>query len=184
MTVDTDSALTVQLSERCVYGEYAQRLKGFIRSQLAADMAGREDEEDIMQSVFRTFWRGVSESRYAVPDSADLWNLLSVLARHKVIAHATRHRAIKRDVRQTRSLTDLETTLSFVDSRAADPVLEAVVRDLMEKLLPVHREMIELRCQGFEVAEIARVTNRSKRTVERILQQSREAILEQITQHD
>jgi len=170
--------------ERCVYGEYARRLKGYIRAQLAADMAGREDAEDIMQSVFRTFWRGVSESRYQVPASDDLWSLLSVLARHKVCAHATHHRAAKRDMGRSRSLTDLESALSFVDSRAADPVLEAVVRELLDNMPPAHRQIIELRCQGLEIGEIAKATKRTRRTVERILQQSREDLLRQAQTHD
>jgi DNA-directed RNA polymerase specialized sigma24 family protein len=38
------------------------------------------------------------------------------------------------------------------------------------------RRMIELRIEGYEVAEIARLTRRSKRTVERTLQEFRKSL--------
>jgi DNA-directed RNA polymerase specialized sigma24 family protein len=38
--------------------------------------------------------------------------------------------------------------------------------------------MVTLRIEGHEVAEIARLTNRSHRTVERLLQQARERLTE------
>jgi DNA-directed RNA polymerase specialized sigma24 family protein len=52
-------------------------------------------------------------------------------------------------------------------------LLEVCVEDVLGKLPDSHREMVELRIQGHEVAELARRTGRSKRTVERILQDVR-----------
>jgi DNA-directed RNA polymerase specialized sigma24 family protein len=43
----------------------------------------------------------------------------------------------------------------------------------MEALTPVQRDMVRLRIEGHEVAEIATLTKRSKRTVERLLQDFR-----------
>ena len=51
-----------------------------------------------------------------------------------------------------------------------------VVDEALERLPPLQREMVQLRIEGYEVAEIADKTGRSKRTVERLLQKSREKL--------
>ncbi|HEY1377013.1 MAG TPA: sigma-70 family RNA polymerase sigma factor, partial [Gemmataceae bacterium] len=55
----------------------------------------------------------------------------------------------------------------------ADTFLRLVVRDTLERLPPAERQMLELRMEGYEVSEIADRVGRSKRTVERLLQQAR-----------
>src|SRR5439155_21880527 len=64
--------------------------------------------------------------------------------------------------------------------QAADPhddsafaVLQLTIQEALDQLPPAQREMLELRIQGHEVAEIAARTGRSKRTVERMLQEVR-----------
>jgi RNA polymerase sigma factor (sigma-70 family) len=47
------------------------------------------------------------------------------------------------------------------------------IAEALEQLPPQQRLMLELRIQGHEVAEIAQKTGRSKRTVERNLQEVR-----------
>ena len=56
-----------------------------------------------------------------------------------------------------------------------------VIEDLLEDLPEAHRRMIELRIEGHEVNEIATAVQRSKRSVERVLQDFRkrlEALIE------
>jgi DNA-directed RNA polymerase specialized sigma24 family protein len=50
------------------------------------------------------------------------------------------------------------------------------VREALGRLPPLHRAMLELRTQGYEVLEIARQTGRARRTVERVLQEGRAAL--------
>jgi RNA polymerase sigma factor (sigma-70 family) len=54
--------------------------------------------------------------------------------------------------------------------------LELVVEEALERLPPRHREVVQKRLEGHEVAEIARLLGRSKRSVERILQESRDRL--------
>ena len=51
--------------------------------------------------------------------------------------------------------------------------LQLAVRDTLARLTEAERQAIELRMEGYEVAEIADAVGRSKRTVERSLQQAR-----------
>ncbi len=40
-----------------LFQRYAQRLMAFARTRLPSDVSSRVDEEDIVQSVFRSFFR-------------------------------------------------------------------------------------------------------------------------------
>jgi DNA-directed RNA polymerase specialized sigma24 family protein len=50
------------------------------------------------------------------------------------------------------------------------------VAEALEKLPADHRRAVELRMDGYDVADIARELGRSKRTSERLLQEAREAL--------
>jgi DNA-directed RNA polymerase specialized sigma24 family protein len=55
-------------------------------------------------------------------------------------------------------------------------VLQLVIDDITSKLAEVKREMIRLRIEGHEIEEIAQQTGRSSRSVERTLQEFRQAL--------
>ena len=84
-----------------LYLRYAQRLQLLATSQTSQQFAARFDPEDVVQSVFRTFFRRVSSGLYDVPPGEELWSLLLVLALNKIRTMSKHHRAQKRDVRKT-----------------------------------------------------------------------------------
>jgi DNA-directed RNA polymerase specialized sigma24 family protein len=51
--------------------------------------------------------------------------------------------------------------------------LKIVIDDVMSDMIEVNRAIITQRIEGYEVSEIAANVNRSKRTVERVLQDFR-----------
>jgi RNA polymerase sigma-70 factor (ECF subfamily) len=157
-----------------LYVRYARRLRALARANTSAHLARRVDAEDIVQSVFRIFFTGASQGLYDVPAGDDLWKLLLVIALNKLRGEGVFHRAAKRDVRVTAELDRLEPAAEPEDGEDfTTNFLRLVVRDTLERLPPAEREMLELRMEGFEVAEIADHVGRSKRTVERSLQQAR-----------
>src|SRR5258708_39815533 len=62
-----------------LYQRYAKRLRALARTQCAAALAKRVDPDDIVQSVFDTFFHGASSGRYDILDGEDLWKLFLVL---------------------------------------------------------------------------------------------------------
>src|SRR5262249_21906478 len=80
---------------------YAPRLRDLARACFSPDLARRLDTEDIVQSVFSAFFRGVNRGQYDVPAGEELWKLLVVIALNKIRAHGNYHRAARRDVRRT-----------------------------------------------------------------------------------
>jgi RNA polymerase sigma-70 factor (ECF subfamily) len=154
-----------------LYRRYAHRLRALARANTSAHLARRVDAEDIVQSVFRIFFTAASQGLYDVPAGEDLWKLLLVIALNKIRAEGVFHQAAKRDIRTTAELDPAAEPQDPEDFAAS--FLRLVVKDTLERMPPVERQTLELRMEGYEVAEIADRIGRSKRTVERSLQQAR-----------
>jgi RNA polymerase sigma-70 factor (ECF subfamily) len=155
-----------------LYVRYAKRLMALTRKQTSPAFASRFDAEDVVQSVFRTFFRRVSEGMYDVPPGTELWQLLLIVAIHKIRTLATYHRAKKRDVAKSHGSEELERYSASDDSMPLH-ILNLVIREIIDEMPESQKNIVELRLQGFQVEEIAVRTNRSKRTIERILQRFR-----------
>jgi RNA polymerase sigma-70 factor (ECF subfamily) len=158
-----------------LYLRYAERLRKLAAGQCAPDLAPRVDPDDIVQSVFRTFFRRAAGGQYDVPEGEDLWKLFMIIALHKIRSAATFHRAAKRDVRATAGgLTDPAAGehLAAPDEIALT-TLRMVIDELLGALPPSMRVIVELRVEGHEVDEIARRTQRSRRSIERALHEFR-----------
>jgi RNA polymerase sigma-70 factor (ECF subfamily) len=164
-----------QEAARHLYHRYARRLLALARTRCTPGPGQHVDADDIVQGVFATFFDGVSRGRYDVPDGEDLWKLFLVLALNKIRSEGVFHRAAKRDSRMTLALDRLPPSarLSRRQRATADGYLRLVVEEALQRLPPQHRQIVEKRIEGHEVAAIARQIGRSKRSVERILQESR-----------
>lgn len=161
-----------------LYTRYACRLHAIAGAKTSSDLGPRFDAEDVVQSVFRTFFRRVSTGSYDVPDGDDLWGLLLVVTLNKTRRLALRHRARQRDVRSTAGCNAMLEQEPLSNAPLAD--LRLVVEEFTESLSPCEREIVELRVEGHEVAEIAVRLRRSKRTIERLLQGIRAGLLRQL----
>jgi RNA polymerase sigma-70 factor (ECF subfamily) len=161
-----------------LYFRYAQRMRKLVEVIRSEELAQIIDIEDILQSTFGSFFWRASQGYYDVPDGEELWNLLVVITLNKVRARANYFRAAKRDVRRAASGAKAERILAALETQAdeAFAFLQLLIDDALERLPPDHRTIVELRIQGYEVAEIADQTGRAKRTVERILQEARKAL--------
>jgi RNA polymerase sigma-70 factor (ECF subfamily) len=153
-----------------LYLRYASRLRALVRAHCSDQLARRLEPDDIVQSVFRRFFNRVLKGAYDVPPGEELWGLLLVIALNKIRTEEAFHRAGKRDVR----LNDQTASAALEEQPGSDmALLELTVEDVLAKLPSGHRQLVELRIQGHEVADIARHAGRSKRTVERQLQDVR-----------
>jgi RNA polymerase sigma-70 factor, ECF subfamily len=155
-----------------LYLRYAARLHALVVSQSSRDLARRVDAEDIVQSVFRTFFQRAAVGNYNVPDGEEIWKLLLVIALNKVRAVGAHHRAAKRDVRQTVGGEAFDRALEWqcAQDEGALTALRVVVEELLEGIPAANRQIIELQIEGYAVAEITEKVQRSRRTVERVLQ--------------
>ena len=127
-----------------------------------------------MQSVFRIFLQRAQHGYYEVPSGEDLWGLLLVITLNKIRSLNEYHQAAKRDVRQTTSMSDdskvVQASLRQDDSERR--FLHLCIQEALETMAPEFKAVVELRLEGHEVAEIAQKLGRSKRTIERSLQEA------------
>jgi RNA polymerase sigma-70 factor (ECF subfamily) len=169
-----------------LYRRYAQRLRDLARAQCSPDLARRVEADDIVQSVFGSFFRGVRQGYYDLPQGEDLWKLFLVIALNKIRARGAYFRAAKRDIRRTVGGGWYDHTLESVASgdESAQAALQLAVDDALDRVPPGHRDAVRLRIEGFEVAEIARRLGRSKRSTERLLQEARQRLTELLQVED
>jgi RNA polymerase sigma-70 factor (ECF subfamily) len=162
-----------QEAAAALYLRYAPRLRDLARARFSADLARRLDAEDIVQSVFSTFFQGVHQGQYEVPAGRELWQLLLVIALNKIRAHGKFHRAARRDVRLTAGGERLDEGARYERDHAPLALLQLAVDEILQRLPAAHRQVVLSRIEGFEVAEIAERVGCSRRTAERVLQEFR-----------
>jgi RNA polymerase sigma-70 factor, ECF subfamily len=174
-----------QQAATALYLRYVRRLRRVIRAQVSVELARRVDPEDVIQSVFGSFFRRLDSDLYDVPPGGELWNLFLVMALNKIRNLAAFHRAGKRDMRRAREIEWYDRLPETKgDRQAGFALLDLVIDDTLAAMPEAHRQIVQLRLEGYDVAEIAQKTQRSRRTVERLLQQMRGKLRELLDHHD
>ena len=162
-----------------LYLRYAGRLQTLANHQTSDKLSLRLASDEIVQSVFRTFFRRVSDGQYSDVDGDDLWRLFLVIALNKIRSSADYHQAKKRDVRKTVAGDDLigHQPARESEQSVAYAVLKMTIDELLETLPESHREIVRLRIDGHTLPEVAAKTGRALRSTERILQEFRQRLL-------
>jgi eukaryotic-like serine/threonine-protein kinase len=163
-----------------LFARYFERLTALARSRLSRRLASRTDPEDIVMSVYRSFFIGARMGRFTVSRGGDLWRLLASITKHKLLREIRYHEADRRSV-------DIESPLDpngegRFPGRQLDPspyaaaALAEEVEWVLAQLDPFGRRVLELRLQGAQLAEIGLDTGRSERTIRRILARARQLL--------
>jgi RNA polymerase sigma-70 factor, ECF subfamily len=158
------------------YERYVKRLFGLVHQQMADHLRAAVQPEDIVQSVFKSVFRGLTTGDYDAPQSGSLWHLIAIVAVHKVRRNARKRTATKRDDRRNQPLDALED--SGLVGSASPEEFEAALREAIEGLKPLEQEVAMLRVQGLTVEEISSKLQRSRRGIERTLHIIREKLIQ------
>ena len=139
--------------ERRVVEQYTADLLDLARRKLPAGMRRRVDPEDVVQSVYRSFFRRVRSGEFAFDDSHDVWRLLAVMTYHKVYNVTKHHRRQRRDVfRDVSYQADGEAEASAEPQLAPQPDDMAVMLEYLERLLAElperHHRLVVMRLEG------------------------------------
>jgi len=161
---------------RAVFFRHVERLISLARSRLSTRLRRRVDAEDIVQSALGSFLRHAKEGRYTFEESGDLWRLLVVITLNKLRQKVEFHQAGKRRFDQEQSVRPGDSSKSFYFEAASrepapgdETALLEEIEQLTEGLDEVQKRILELRLQGFQLAEIAEDVGRSERTVRRVM---------------
>jgi DNA-directed RNA polymerase specialized sigma24 family protein len=142
-----------------LYLRYAERLQAVAKRQTSANLASRFDPEDVIQSVFRTFFRRASEGQYDVPEGEELWNLLLVISLNKIRALAVYHKAAKRDVTTTVAMAAVDPAQDIAGGGQDEAlrVLQMVIDEMLVDFPAAQRDMIRLHVEGRPWRRLPRV---------------------------
>jgi RNA polymerase sigma-70 factor (ECF subfamily) len=165
---------------REVFNRFAGRLIGLARTRLDGMVRAKVGPEDVVQSVFKSFFRCQAEGQFDVRNWDGLWSLLVVITARKCGRQLRRFRSAGRDVRKEVAPPDPgEDSAPGWEALSRDPspeeaavlaeTLEQVMRDLNER----ERQVLGLRLQGYTVPEISTRVGRTEYTVQGILKRVR-----------
>jgi RNA polymerase sigma factor (sigma-70 family) len=165
-----------------IFDRYFQRLTALARGRLSPRLARRTDPEDIVLSVYRSFFHDACEGRYTLRRGGDLWRLLAAIAKHKVLRQARSQTAGRRSVEAEVSLERIDEGRLARSRNDPTPEDAAALADELEQLFalldPFGRRVCELRLQGLQITEIAEDTGLSERSVRRALARIRSLLAE------
>lgn len=167
-----------QLAANILFGRYVERLLLLAKRRISQRLASRVDPEDIVQSVFRTFFHRLRNDRFHFEDQDDLFKLLVRITVHKTLRQIAFHKAAKRDPSQEAHQGDngQELLAQVLDE---EPSPEAIVtfmdqlEHFLSQLRPDDRNILELKLQGYSSDEIARQVGIYDRKVRRVLERVR-----------
>ena len=154
---------------RRLYDEYAEQLIRLATRNIAPGLRRRFDGEDVVQSVFRTFFRRLESKKLRIRRSEELWKLLVSITLCKTRSHSRRHTAECRDVKLEMPLGEKDRVTapkaSVEDLLALWEEIQLVVDGLPDRTM----EIISRRIEGQDKTEIAAALNITRQTVHRLL---------------
>src|SRR4051812_31679437 len=78
-------------ASRALFDRYVGRLLGVARQRIGERMKSRFDAEDVVQSVFRTFFDRLKKDQFEIADADDLSKLLVRITLHKTLRQVAHH---------------------------------------------------------------------------------------------
>lgn len=166
-----------------IWRHYFDRLVRAVRARLKGQNRAVSDEEDIVLSVFDSFYEAAEQGRF--PDLADrdgLWQLLMRMAARKVVDKRRHDRRQKRGGEQNMVRLDHDAEAEGVGEaigKEPSPEMVLMVQESIESIFshlgvgPL-RDLAGAKLEGYSNAELAQRFGCSERTIERRLHLIRE----------
>jgi len=180
-----------------IWQQYFDRLVGSVRQRLYGQNRAVSDEEDIVLSVFESFYAAAEKGRFPdLADRDDLWSLMLTMSARKVI-DKRRH-----DQRQRRGggVATYSLDAGVGEGQSDSMVIEAIGSEPSPDMVLMMQESVEqlfshlgvgqlqelagAKLEGYSNAEIAQRFECSERTIERRLHLIREKLQQELISDD
>lgn len=150
-----------------LFRRYAERLCVLAESNLSGKIRQRVGPEDIVQSVFRTFFSRARSGSYSIDHSGALWRLLVTITLNKIRRQVEFHQAGVRSVNSETSepAEFLSREVSLEEAAALTDELD----NLFNLLHPPEPTILKLRLEGLSIEQIAEHLAVTRWTVRRTL---------------
>jgi RNA polymerase sigma-70 factor (ECF subfamily) len=136
---------------------YEPAIRRAVRVRLAnARLGNLFDSMDICQSVLRSFFVRAASTQYDLQTPEQVLKLLTAMARNKLASHARKQHSLRRDNRRASAIGDAGSRLVAPgDSPSAAIVVRDLQQEVRRRLTPDEWQLLDLRNQGHDWAEIA-----------------------------
>jgi RNA polymerase sigma-70 factor (ECF subfamily) len=173
-------------AETEIWHRYFPQLLALARKSIDARTRRREDEEDILQSMYHSFCARLKKGDYELEGRGDLWKLLVTMTLFKTRRAVARHRRQKRDARREMApaapSADQSHAWTFEQMDRAGPTPDEAaafneeIQARLEALNPALRQIVLWKLEGYTNGEIAGPgkLDCAERTVERKLSRIRD----------
>jgi RNA polymerase sigma factor (sigma-70 family) len=158
---------------------YARRLRAIASRRVGCILRSKFDTEDVLQSVFGSFFAEMRSGKISVTSSHNLRGLLALMVTRKCARYAERYSSLSRDYKRESSAEGVGNnsrgSWEIHDSR---PLPDEIVAQAdawnmkLGKLPPLDRQVVESFMLGDSTSEIALRMRCSSRTIQRILRRA------------
>jgi RNA polymerase sigma-70 factor (ECF subfamily) len=166
-----------------VFERFAHRLIALARSRLDGRLRQKLDPEDVVQSVYKSFFHRHAEGQLRPGDWDGLWTLLTVITLRKCGRWREHFQTDKRRLGAEVALQPVgDDSRGGSDLVAGEPTpaevasLTETVEGLLRGLQGRERDIATMALQGHTAGEISEQLGRSERTVFRVLARVRKRL--------
>jgi RNA polymerase sigma factor (sigma-70 family) len=169
-----------------IWQRYFRELLSLARRNLDRRVRHRADEEDVLQSMFRSFCARPGRGDFHLTDRNELWRLLVTITLRKARNAAKAQRRDCRDVEREQAAPtedgcgsiSASWELAQMDASGPSPAEAALLNEALERRLesladPELRQIALWRLEGYSNREIAEQLDCTERSVERKLERIR-----------
>ncbi len=150
-----------------LHGLYAEQLQRIVRVRLTQPALRRQmDSIDICQSVFADFFVRAAMGQYDPQSPAELLRLLAAMARHRLIYHAKKQKAARRDMRRTEGGAIEDLALAGAGGTPSQIIsARELLQQCHQRLNAEERSLLEMRRAGRGWDEIGLAVGKSAEAV-------------------
>jgi RNA polymerase sigma-70 factor, ECF subfamily len=159
-----------------LHKRYMHKLLNLVGRHLASRFNPRLDADDVVQSVFGSFFNGAKEGRYAFDAENDFWKLLLTIALNKVRNTVRHHQTQMRDPSKECFSTNADGAESLLANLRNPQQIAAEytgflesLDELLDRLDPGEQDLLRYQLEGYTQKEIGGKMKLNDRTIRRML---------------
>jgi RNA polymerase sigma factor (sigma-70 family) len=169
-----------------LFNRFSQPVRTVVRRHLDRRLRGRYSARDIEQSVWYSFFKGLSKP-YTFETPEQLVGFLAQVAVNKVYDAARHLRTAKHDVTRERPLHAVDGLAELLPGREETPSTGPQLQELWERLQrglpPEDRRVLDLLRQGHTYAEIEALTGYGAKKIQRLVRERRGKLVREVVRH-
>jgi RNA polymerase sigma-70 factor (ECF subfamily) len=169
--------------ERVAFDRFTRRLIGLARAHLDVRLQHKIEPEDVVQSVYRSFFVRYGQGLPADQEIEGLWPLLTLITVRKCADRVRYFQAERRNMaRETATGGNDDRPAPWQEAVGREPTPEhvAVLAETLENLLggldADDRPIIEMSLQGYSTQEVSEKLGRAERSVRRLRERVRKQL--------